>query len=121
MSEQIENQWQGTGKLKNIRIFTTKSGDKFVTGWLDQRLGSYFADGTGDRQVYVFGINFVSFDKQTVELAEQLDNARQGQPQTIRVSLIGKLHTRLDRRVGIKEADRNAPQLQLVVEEMAVA
>ena len=121
MSEQIENQWQGTGKLKNIRIFTTKSGDKFVTGWLDQRLGSYFADGTGDREVYVFGINIISFDKETIALAEQLDNARQGAERTIRVQVIGRLTTRFDRRVGIKQEERNAPQLQLTVEEMTVA
>ena len=115
------NEVKVTGKLKNIRIMTTKSGDRFVIGWFDQRQGSYFADGTGDREVYVFGINFVSFDSLTIDLAEQLDNARQGQAQTLLVSLTGKLQTRFDRRVGIKEAERNAPQLQLVVEEMAVA
>ena len=63
------NEVKVTGKLKNIRIMTTKSGDRFVIGWFDQRQGSYFADGTGDREVYVFGINFVSFDPLTIDLS----------------------------------------------------
>lgn len=115
------NEVKAQGKLKNIRVMTTKSGDKFVTGWFDQREGSYFADGSGDREVYVFGINFVSFDPATIQLAEQLDNARQGAEQTLRVQVIGRLTTRFDRRVGIKVEERRAPQLQLTVEEMVVA
>ena len=34
---------------------------------------------------------------------------------------MGRLTTRFDRRLGIKESDRRAPQLQLTVEEMVVA
>lgn len=115
------NEVKVTGKLKNVRVLSTKSGDKFVTGWFDQREGSYFQDGSGDREVYIFGINFISFDEQTVQLASELDKNRQGQDQTVRVEVIGRLTTRFDRRLGIKESERRAPQLQLTVEEMTVA
>lgn len=109
------------GKLKNIKVSTTKSGDSFVIGWFDQRDVSYFNNGLSDRSVYVFGVNFISFDAETVKLAQELDRNRQGADQTITVELIGRLSTRFDRRTGIKEADRNAPQLQIIVDEMKVA
>ena len=116
----MNNEVKVQGKLKNVRVMTTKSGDKFVTGWFDQREISAFGDGRHDREVYVFGINFISFDAESVALAEALDNARQGADQTSLVHITGRLTTRFDRRLGIKESERRAPQLQLTVDEMQI-
>ena len=115
------NEVKAQGKLKNIRVRTNKKGDKFVTGWFEKREGSYFADGKGDREVYVFGLNFISDDAETVALAEQLDNARQGAERTIPVIVLAELTTNFDRRIGIKESERRAPQTQLQIKEMTVA
>lgn len=116
----MNNEVKAVGKVKNLKVITTKSGTKFATGWFDQREISSFGDGRHDREVYVFGINIVTFDAETIATLEQLDNARQGQPATQLVSLVGRLQTRFDKR-PLKQEDKNAPQLQLIVDELVLA
>lgn len=117
----MNNEVKVVGKVKNVRVSTDKSGKAFVTGWFDQREISSFSDGNHDRQVYIFGINIVSFDTETVQTLTELDRNRQGEPATVLVSLTGRLQTRFDRRTGIKESERRQPTLQLVVDEMQLA
>lgn len=116
----MNNEVKVVGKIKNIKCGTDKSGGNFVTGWFDQREISSFSDGNHDRQVYIFGINIVSFDKETVETLAVLDQMRAGEPATQLVSLTGRLQTRFDRRTGIPESQRRQPMLQLVVDEMTL-
>lgn len=116
----MNNEVKAVGKVKNIRVITTKDGNRFVTGWFDQREISSFGDGRHDREVYVFGINLVSFDNDTIETLLQLDASRQGMPATQLVNITGRLQSRFDRR-QIAEADKRPPQLQLIVDELALA
>lgn len=116
----MNNEVKVQGKVKNIRVITTKTGDQFVTGWFDQREISSFGDGRHDRQVYVFGINVVSYDKEAIDTLLQLDAARQGQPATQLINVTGRLQSRFDRR-QVAESDKRAPQLQLIIDELSVA
>ena len=109
-----------TGKIKNIKSFSGSKGT-MVTGWFDQREVSAFSNGEADRQVYVCGMNIVALDDSTVGDIIGLDKARQGQEQTQQVTLKGRLVTRFDRRQGVAESDRRAPQLQLEVHEVVTA
>lgn len=114
----MNNEVKVVGKVKNIRVIESKSGVKFVTGWFDQREISAFGDGRHDREVYVFGINIVSFDADTIATLTQLDSARQGAPSTVLVNITGRLQTRFDRRTT---GDKQDPRLQLVVDELTLA
>lgn len=113
----MNNEVKVQGKIKNIRVMTTKSGTQFVTGWFDQREISSFGDGRHDRQVYVFGINIVSYDADTIKFLCVLDSQRQGQPATQLVNVTGRLQSRFDKR-AVAESDKRPPQLQLIVDEL---
>jgi len=106
-----------TGTIKNIRTFTGTRGT-LVTGWLNQRDVSRLTDGTADRPVYVAGINIVGLDGDVVTDLVSLDKTRQGQEETMLVTLKGRLVTKFDRRPQVAEADRRAPQIQLEVFEV---
>lgn len=116
----MNNEVKVQGKIKNIRVITSKSGTQFVTGWFDQREISAFGDGRHDRQVYVFGINVVSYDPETIKTLLELDATRQGMPATVLVNVTGRLQSRFDKR-QVSEADKRAPQLQLIVDELQLA
>lgn len=117
---EMNNEVTITGKIKNIKSFSGSKGT-MVTGWFDQREVSAFSNGNADRQVYVCGMNIVALDDSTVGDIIGLDKARQGQEQTQLVTLKGRLVTRFDRRPGVAESDRRAPQLQLEVHEVVTA
>ena len=117
---EMNNEVTITGKIKNIKSFSGSKGT-MVTGWFDQREISAFSNGNADRQVYVCGMNIVALDDSTVGDILGLDKARQGQEQTQLVTLKGRLVTRFDRRPGVNESDRRAPQLQLEVHEVVTA
>lgn len=117
---EMNNEVTITGKIKNIKSFSGSKGT-MVTGWFDQREISAFSNGNADRQVYVCGMNIVALDDSTVGDIIGLDKARQGQEQTELVTLKGRLVTRFDRRPGVAEGDRRAPQLQLEVHEVVTA
>lgn len=116
----MNNEVKVQGKIKNIRVITSKSGTQFVTGWFDQREISAFGDGRHDRQVYVFGINVVSYDQETIKMLCVLDSQRQGQPATQLVNITGRLQSRFDKR-AVAESDKRPPQLQLIVDELELA
>ena len=116
----MNNEVTLTGKIKNIKAYNGTKGT-MITGWFDQREVSAFSNGNADRQVYVCGINIVALDDSTVGDILGLDKARQGQEQTQMVTLKGRLVTRFDRRPGVNESDRRAPQLQLEVHEVVTA
>ena len=113
----MENQVIISGTLKNIRTFSGSRGT-LVTGWLNQRDYSRLSDGTADRAVYVAGMNIIGLDGDVVTDLQALNNARQGQEETMLVTLKGRLVTKFDRRPGIAESERRAPQLQLEVFEV---
>ena len=114
----MENTVIISGTLKNIRIFNNDRG-AMVVGWLNQRDYSRLSDGTADRAVYVAGMNIVGFDGDVVSDLQALNTARQGQEETMLVTLKGRLVTKFDRRTNVQESDRRAPQLQLEVFEVA--
>ena len=114
----MKNSLVVTGTLKNIKTFANPGSEPLVTAWFDQREVSRMSDGTADRRVYVMGIQIVARDSQDMETLQQLDNARQGSDYTPLVTLSGRMVTKFDRRLGIKEADKRAPQLQLAVEKV---
>ena len=116
----MNNEVTLTGKIKNIKQYSGTKGT-MITGWFDQREVSAFSNGNADRQVYVCGINIVALDDSTVGDILGLDKARQGQEQTEMVTIKGRLVTRFDRRPGVNESDRRAPQLQLEVHEVVTA
>lgn len=116
----MNNEVNAQGKIKNIRVMTTKSGTQFVTGWFDQREISSFGDGRHDRQVYVFGVNVVSYDADTIKTLLELDASRQGQPATQLVNITGRLQSRFDKR-QVAESDKRPPQLQVIIDELSLA
>jgi len=113
----MENTVTISGTIKNIKTFSGSRGT-LVTGWLNQRDYSRLSDGTADRAVYVAGINIVGLDGDVVKDITSLDGARQGQEETMVVTLKGRLVTKFDRRQDVAESARRAPQLQLEVFEV---
>jgi len=113
----MENTVIISGTIKNIKTFTGSKGT-LVTGWLNQRDYSRLSDGTADRAVYVAGMNIVGLDGDVVSDIQALNNARQGQEETMLVTLKGRLVTKFDRRPNVAEDKRYAPQLQLEVFEV---
>lgn len=106
-----------SGTVKNIRTYTGSRGT-LLTGWFDQRDVSRTSDGVADREVYITGLNLVTFDKQAIEDLEGIDKARQGAERSAVVTIKGRLVTRFDRRQGIAEKDRKSPTVQLEVLEV---
>jgi hypothetical protein len=114
---ELINEYTVTGTIKNIRTFTGSRGT-LVTGWLNQRDMSRLSDGTADRPVYVVGMNIVGLDGDVVTDLVELDKARQGQEETMLVTLKGRMITKFDRRPQVAESERRVPQLQFEVFEV---
>lgn len=115
----MKNSIELTGTLKNIKTFNNPGSQPLVTAWFDQREVSRMSDGTADRRVYVMGIQIIARDPEEIKTLQELDNARQGTDYTPLVTLKGRLFTKFDRRLGVTEADKKAPYLQLDVQELS--
>ena len=80
-----------TGTLKNIKF--AKNQSERVNGWLNQRVISALPNGEHDRKVYVCGINITARDKGVIQDLVALDQSRQGQAETMEVTIKGRLTT----------------------------
>jgi hypothetical protein len=87
----MQNEVIISGTLKNIKF--AKNRDNRVNGWLNQRAISALPNGEHDRMVYVCGINITARDADVIKDLVALDNARQGQPETMPVTIKGRLTT----------------------------
>jgi hypothetical protein len=108
----MHNEVTITGTIKNIRTYKNERGT-LLTGWLDQREVSRFANDTADRQVYVVGMNVIALDNSVV--SDILGASKAGAESTAPITLSGRLVTKFDRRPGIKDSERRAPYAQLEV------
>lgn len=112
----MQNQVTITGTIKNIKTYTNDRGT-LLTGWLDQRDTSRFADGTADQTKYIVGMNIIALDDSTV--ADILGASRAGTEATPNITLVGRLVTKFDRR-DIPQSERRAPYAQLEVHAVEI-
>jgi hypothetical protein len=108
----MKNEVTITGTIKNIKTYNNQRGT-LLTGWLDQREVSRFANDTADRQVYVVGMNIIALDDSVI--GEILGESKAGTESTKPITLTGRLVTKFDRRENIKDSERRAPFAQLEV------
>ena len=89
----MHNEVTLTGTLKAFGDKSIKKNEygTMVIGWMNVRDVSRMSNGDADRSKYVVGMNIKATDPSVVQELIELDNARQGSPESQVVTVRGRL------------------------------
>lgn len=91
----LENTFKVSGTIKAFTdksIKTSEYGTTQIIGWLSQRDVPRMSNGDAvGNPKYIVGMGFKATDPKVIKELVELDQARQGQPETVPVTITGRV------------------------------